>query len=301
MGALGYLLMRIGWIDSHFVNVASSFCFRVLLPVSLFKQLYSMDSLEQVNTRLILFSIAALFILLVLTLLLTPVFAKGCSKPQMGAIAHGIYCSNFVFVGLPIMENAFGQEGVLYALSVLPFAIAFFNVGGVLIFTLFAPDDPSVAKISLSVVVKNILKNPLILALLVSALFLVTGIRLPGFLFSTIESIAPTATPLALITLGAQLDFKAACKNLKISGITTFLRLVVLPSLVLAAGAFLGFRGVELGLLLILCGTPCAISGFSMAKSMKSDAALTSEITILTTFFSTFTLFAGIVAIGWIG
>lgn len=33
---------------------------------------------------------------------------------------------------------------------------------------------------------------------------------------------------------------------------------------------------------------------------MKSDAALTSEITILTTFFSTLSLFLGIVAIGFI-
>ena len=105
---------------------------------------------------------------------------------------------------------------------------------------------------------------------------------------------------MALLTLGAQLDFKAAAKNLKVSGAVTFLRLVVLPGVMVALGALVGFRGAELGLLLILYGAPSAVSGFAMAKSMKSDAALTSEITILTTFFSTLSLFLGIVAIGFI-
>ena len=161
-------------------------------------------------------------------------------------------------------------------------------------------EDSGVEGVSLKKILKSIAKNPLIIALAIAAAFVITGIKLPVFLEKSIVNIGATATPMALLTLGAQLDFKAAAKNLKVSGAVTFLRLVVLPGVMVALGALVGFRGAELGLLLILYGAPSAVSGFAMAKSMKSDAALTSEITILTTFFSTLSLFLGIVAIGFI-
>ena len=300
VGALGYVLMRVKVIDQHFVDVGSGLCFKVLLPILLFKELYTSKELDNFNTRLVLFSLGGMVAILIGCIVLTPMVMKGSSKARIGAVAHGIYRSNFVFIGLPIMESMFGAEGTANALAVLPFAVALFNVGAVIIFTIFAPEDSGVEGVSLKKILKSIAKNPLIIALAIAAAFVITGIKLPVFLEKSIVNIGATATPMALLTLGAQLDFKAAAKNLKVSGAVTFLRLVVLPGVMVALGALVGFRGAELGLLLILYGAPSAVSGFAMAKSMKSDAALTSEITILTTFFSTLSLFLGIVAIGFI-
>ena len=41
VGALGYVLMRVKVIDQHFVDVGSGLCFKVLLPILLFKELYT--------------------------------------------------------------------------------------------------------------------------------------------------------------------------------------------------------------------------------------------------------------------
>ena len=54
----------------------------------------------------------------------------------------------------------------------------------------------------------------------------------------------------------------------------------------------LGFRDVYLGIILIVFGTPTAISSYIMAKNMNSDASLANQIVLLSTLCSMFTVFA---------
>ena len=100
VGALGYVLMRVKVIDQHFVDVGSGLCFKVLLPILLFKELYTSKVLDNFNTRLVLFSLGGMVAILIGCIVLTPMVMKGSSKARIGAIAHGIYRSNFVFIGL---------------------------------------------------------------------------------------------------------------------------------------------------------------------------------------------------------
>lgn len=87
---------------------------------------------------------------------------------------------------------------------------------------------------------------------------MITGIKLPVFLEKSIVNIGATATPMALFDLGRPAGFQGGGQEFKVSGAVTFLRLVVLPGVMVALGALVGFRGAELGLLLILYGAPSA-------------------------------------------
>ena len=55
-----------------------------------------------------------------------------------------------------------------------------------------------------------------------------------------------------------------------------------------------GFTLVEiLGVILIVFGTPTAVSSYIMAKEMKSNAAIASQIVVLSTLFCGVTLLIG--------
>ena len=67
-----------------------------------------------------------------------------------------------------------------------------------------------------------------------------------------------------------------------------------MPGLTVAAAILLGYRGVGLGVVFIIFGGPAAVSSYIMAKQMKSDYELASQILLISTLMSLFTLFLGI-------
>ena len=54
----------------------------------------------------------------------------------------------------------------------------------------------------------------------------------------------------------------------------------------------LGFRGVEFAVLMIVFGSPCAVSSYTMAAQMGGDAELAAQQVMVTTVLSAVTMFA---------
>lgn len=74
----------------------------------------------------------------------------------------------------------------------------------------------------------------------------------------------------------------------------THSKLVLVP-LVLTAGAVaLGFRGIELGILMLMASSPSAAAGYVMVRAMGGNAALAANIIALTTLGSLLTTSLGV-------
>lgn len=289
---IGFFLRQIRLLNETFVNTAVKFNFLVGLPVLLFKSIYTADFEEVADPKLFLFVLCGI-ILVVLTLsLIVPRFVA--DRKKASALIHTMYRSNFLLLGFPLAVNMFGEENVATVSFLIPIAVPVFNLIAVILLASF--DDSvrqSQRKRYLSTIL-IILKNPLILASAAAILFKLLRIDLPIFLDSSVSSVAALGTPLALITLGAQLDLKNVAANLRYSLAATFGRLVLVPLAVVSVAILFGFRGYALGGIFILFSSPSAVSCFVMAKEMNSDCALTADIIVLSTFFSMVTMFTGI-------
>jgi len=136
----------------------------------------------------------------------------------------------------------------------------------------------------------NILKNPIILGIFAGMPFSLLGIVLPDILSKTLTSIAQTATPMALLSVGAAFEVKSAVSRLKPAIAATLLKLFLLPVLFLPAAIFFGFTGSKLVAILIMLASPTTVSCYVMAKNMGNDAQLTSSVIVATTLFSSVTL-----------
>ena len=95
-----------------------------------------------------------------------------------------------------------------------------------------------------------------------------------------------------LISLGAGFELKDLSGKFGYSFMSTMVKLVILPLVFLPLAVYMGFRNDALVAILIMLGTPSAISGYVMAKSMDNDYVLMSSTIVMTTLLSavTFTM-----------
>ena len=283
--AVGYGLRRLNVVSDSFVSAANQFCFKVTLPVQLFCNIYQQE-LDLGGGGLIAYAAVAIVAVAGILCLIIPRFEK--SGPSAGSMIQGIFRSNFLLFGLPLAQNIFGDEGLLPTALLLPVAVPIFNVLAVVILTRFGQGG---GKLDVKKMLLGIAKNPLILASLLGIVFALLPFELPAFVDKGLSNIGTTATPMALMMLGAQFDFGKLKGNLKKALTCTAVRLVLVPIVVVGLAVLLGFRGPYLGAIFILFCAPTAVSSFVMAQNMGADGDLAGQLVVLTTLFSGLTLF----------
>ena len=133
-----------------------------------------------------------------------------------------------------------------------------------------------------------------IIGIVLGLLSSLAGLRYPVIINKTINNIAQTATPVALICIGASFEGKKAIKKIKPTVIATFLKLVGLAAIFLPIAVKMGFRNQELMAILIMLASPSTVTCFVMAIGLDNDEVLSSSIVVLTTLLSSVTLTAWI-------
>ncbi len=286
---LGIFLRRRNILNENFAAVSSNLSFQVSLPAMLFDDLAKTDLKGILDLKLIGFALAGILVFFIIFSLAGKLMIR--DGKSRGAFVQGIFRSNFAILGLALASNALGQAGLTKSAVLLAFVIPLFNVLAVITLTINSSDS---ACIDRKGILKNIAKNPLIIAIVLALPFSYFQIPLPAILDNIIGYMSSIAIPLALLGMGCSFDFKSSRKIFGLTLTASLIKIVVMPLVLLAAAYFLGFRGVDLGVLFILFASPTAISSFVMAKAMDCDADLSAGIVLMTTIGSVITLSAGI-------
>ena len=290
---IGYIIRLSGFFTENFFSGAEKFVFKVALPCSLFMSVYGANDGSAFSMPLIVFCVAAIVAVFVIPCLITPLFIK--DNPSRGAFIQGTYRSNFAIFGLPLAERLFPGAGRAAASSVMPFAIPLFNIFAVVILSIFAPAEKkqSVGK-TVKKCLYGIVTNPLIIGIVLALPFMIFSLKLPDPITATVSYVGDIATPLALICLGASLNLKTGKNRLLTAAVASIIKVAVVPALVLTVAIILGYRSVDLGIILILFGSPTAVSSYIMAKNMGSDSDLAAQILVMSTVICSLTLFVAI-------
>ena len=129
-------------------------------------------------------------------------------KGQVGAFAQASARSSAAVLGIALAVNIYGDAGMVPMMIMS--AVPFFNVYSVLILS-FSPQVDEEGHLlpashGMEAVKKaciNVAKNPLILGILAGLPFSLLRIQVPVMLDSALSSIGGTATPIALLVVGA--------------------------------------------------------------------------------------------------
>lgn len=297
---LGYLLKRAHLLGEPLLSGLNRVCFRVLIPILLFRNIYGGNGITPEDVRAVLFSTGVIAVAFVGGWCLVQATIK---RPnQKGVVLQAIFRSNFAVIGLPLATTLFGEAGARTAALLSMVTIPLFNVLAVISLSVFVGDGAK--KPSAREVLHNIITNPLILGVLAGVLVLALralfarlgwAFRLtdiPG-LYDAIDMAASAATPLALLVLGGQFELSAVRQLARPIVLGSVMRLVVVPAAALLAAyaLFPGFGGAEYASFVALFGTPTAVSGAVMASEMGGDGELAGQLVVWTTLGSAFTLF----------
>jgi predicted permease len=136
----------------------------------------------------------------------------------------------------------------------------------------------------------NILKNPIIIAIFAALVVALLEIPIPDMALKTVSNVAATATPLALLVVGATFEGKKAISKIKPTALATFIKLILLPVLFLPLAYLFGFRDSKMVAILVMLASPTTVTCYIMAKNMHNDAVLSSSIVVTATLFSSVTL-----------
>ena len=206
---------------------------------------------------------------------------------MIGAFVQGAARGSAAVLGVAFVENICGNSGMAPLMIVS--AVPMYNVISVIALT-FGGNDRQRGTAGIKKAFINILKNPIIIGILIGIPFSVFDIPIPAIPTRTINYIAQTATPIALIAIGAGFDSQQALTRLKPSLVATVIKLVILPVIFLPVAIGMEFGPSEIVAILIMVGAPATVSGYIMAKNMDNDYVLSSNIIVLSTLLSSVTL-----------
>ncbi len=304
---LGFLIRRCNFLGEAFLSQGNKLVFQIFLPVMLFVNIYSIESISCLRWDLIIYCVAAVLVIFLLGLI-TAVLTTPLGQ-RRGVLLQCTFRSNFAIIGLSLAAAVGGSRAESLAAVVSAFVVPIYNVLAVVALSIFG--EESNQKRAGDVVI-SILKNPLILgaALGIACLgirYLQTSIwgqvrfsirqNLP-FLLSALNQLKSCTTPLALIILGGQFRFSAAKEAGKEILVGCLWRIVIAPALGLGAAILLSrytdllsFGPDEYPALVALFGTPAAVSSAIMARQMGGDGQLATQYVVCTSIGSIFTIF----------
>ncbi len=179
-------------------------------------------------------------------------------------------------MGLPLCFFAFGQEG-------LTLALAFFTVYAILQFTL------GVWLASGSGSISQLLKTPLIYAVILATLIQATSIPVPEWITSTTELLGGITIPLMLMALGVSLA-SLSIKHLKLATLLSIARLCMGFAVGYGLSELFSLEGTARGVLILECTMPVAVFNYLFSLRYGRSAGQIAGTVLISTLLSFLTL-----------
>ena len=214
------------------------------------------------------------------------------NKTQVGAFAQGAFRGNTALLGAALLQSICGSQA--YAPLIILAAVPVYNVLSVVVLSLEAGGGGTLDRTRVLGALKQVARNPILLGILAGMPFALTGRSIPLPADKVLSMLGGLASPLSLLVIGAGFRWQAALEKRRTTLLAALVKLVLLPAAALPPAAALGFRGEALVALLVMSGTPSAVSSYIMAENMGNDGVLANGIVAVTTLLSAVTL------TGWI-
>ncbi|PLY01398.1 MAG: AEC family transporter [Desulfuromonas sp.] len=279
---LGFLLRRWQMIDQPFIHQTNRLVFYVALPLLLFYKIGTADFFHSFNATLAGISVVGLLIAFAGAY----VWGKMRSYPAstLGAFTQGAFRGNLAYVGLAMVFNAYGEEGLTRAGLLMGFLVPVLNL--LAICALLLPQqDRSRAADNVSWL-KQLALNPLIIASALGVLWSFYSLPMPLMLERSLHIASGMALPLALLAIGASFSLEKLRGDLMTAFFATGIKLIWLPLLTAGLLHLTGVTGLDFAIGVLLAATPAATANYIFAQQLGGDAELSGSIVMMSTLSS---------------
>ena len=278
--ALGFALRKSGLVPRAQWRGMESVCYWILFPALL---IVSLARAKLDFAALASFSYALLAQVVSATVLLwlvrRPVSrALSMSGPTFSSLFQTVTRWNG-FLAMAVIDKLIGPSGIALLAVAFAVIIPYLNVANVMALAVSVGRTPPTP----ASIVRELARNPFILAILFGLLVHFTGISLPDPVMTALDLLGRAALGISLLIVGAGLSWQAVAKAHKGVSASVILRLIGMPSLALFWGFVFGISGVALVVLVMTAAVPTAVNGYMLARAMGGDtdyyaAAVTAQV-----------------------
>ncbi|BFM12845.1 AEC family transporter [Simiduia litorea] len=282
---LGLFLKRTGRINDEFIGIASKLVFNLCLPLLMFFAIIQSDIDWQTQHSLALFSATAAALSFLVFWWLAQRFIA--VPEDRGVAVQSAFRSNLGIMGIALCAKAFAEPGLAVAALILAVVTPIYNVLSIYALTRSLAAN---TRMHWGQLLLGILKNPLIVSIGLAFVFVALDLTLPLFLEDTGRYLSRMTLPLALITIGGSLSLSALRNASALSAWIVFAKIVVVPVAITGFAWLLGFRGIELGCILLMFASPTAAAAFVMTRAIGGNHQLASNTIAISTLASAITI-----------
>ena len=284
--ATGYLLFRTRVVEESVWSAIEHICFYLLLPFLIIRTLSraNLGSVPVLDFMTVI--VVAILGMSALLILIQAFIWKRFpqSGPSFSSIFQG--ATRFHgFVAIAVIGPLYGDAGVTLAALALAIMVPLLNVISVVVLSVYGHSD---TRPQIIAVARKILTNPLIIACAVGLLLNWFGV--PDILFEAIDIIGAGGLGLALLAVGAGMNFGKAAQHKMLLTVGVLTRLIGMPTIVIAMSWLVGLDGTARTVAIIAGAVPTAASAYVMARKMGGNAELMSSIVTFQVIVAFFTL-----------
>ena len=279
---LGFCLGKWKMISTKTNQELTNLLLTVFMPASLFVAFpneYDESTLNLFTSGLI----AGVLVMLMLIILSKIIFNKLWLKGDLRYESQfGLIFNNATFLGYPIVASTFGPTGIVaYCGFIIAFNVALFSYGIWLFEHKITPK-----------LIRSVVTNPNIIAVLLGMLLFLSGLRLPGFITDAVSYVGGSTTPLSIICIGFMLsraDFKSIVKKWRLA-VTAIIQLLIGPAITYLMLTWLRFPIEVIMVCTLIQALPTATSLGLFATKYGGNNIESSELVTISTIFSIFTM-----------
>ncbi len=279
--AVGFVADRLHIYKESTAKLSNDLLFYIITPSVIIQSFMNMEFDVKTASSLGIAFLCMTATLTVGMLIAIPFFNKNDNK---AVLKYAVNYGNMGYMALPLCQAMLGNEGVFYcSAGVVAFNILCFTHG---IWLMTKSEGKS------SFDFKRLILNPGVISVLIGLPLFVFGIKLPGVVQSAIGHVANLNTPVAMIFFGtyiANTNLKEMFK-LRENYFVAFLKLIVLPCIMLGVFKLVGISGTLLTACIISASVPSANNTVMFSAKYDKNTGVASQVVAFNSAISVLTI-----------
>ena len=268
---IGYLLKRSAFMSDEAWSGMEKLTYYILFPALLIHTLANKSVAGMPWGTILLITVVTLILSSVI-LIVWHRISQSVSGPTFTSIFQGGVRFN-TYIGLAVCAAFYGPEGLAVCAVAAGFMIVQINVYCISVFAVWGENNSGKTAI-----IRDLVRNPLILGCLAGGILSVSGLGLPGVSKEILEIVGRAALPFGLLAVGASLRLDKVKGHLNSIALSSVIQFGVKPSIVLSLLYIFDLSGVIAGVLIIVFMVPTASSAYILARQLGGDTETMSSI-----------------------
>ena len=281
--ALGFVIKKIKLVSTDTVNELTNILISVTLPLSVLAsggEECSREMITNIGLSFLIISLYYIAAFILSYLAFRPVLQD--RKERASGINMAVF-ANTGFIGIPLAQIMYGQEGMIYAIIYnLIYNVFLFTIG-VRLFD---------GKTEMKECLKSIFLDPLSISSIVAILLFFSPVKLPSPVQNFLTNVGDISSPLSMMIIGAWLvgvDFRNIIKR-PVSYYISLVRLLVLPVILYLVLSLFNLDSVMVSSIVLISALPIGSLNVIFAKKYGHDVSFVNETMMLSLCLSLITI-----------